>query len=78
MVTLKSIIVDLNEEKIDKVVEAGWGGRRRRRRRRNRDRSETIDDSNNTDSEDVGGYPGSSTCGFFSCDDWVGGEIVTE
>ncbi len=76
MVTLKSIISDLKEENIDKVVEAGWGRRRRRRRRKNRNHSISVDNTDST--EDVSGYPGSSTCGFFSCDDWVGGAVVED
>ncbi len=61
MVTLKSIISDLKEENIDKVVEAGWG-----RRGSSSSRSHSSSSRSHSSSSRSGGSHG-RTCGWYCC-----------
>ncbi len=64
MVTLKSIISDLNEENIDKVVEAGWG----KRGSSSSSRSSSSSSSSSRHGRKGGNKGGSSRrCGWYCC-----------
>ncbi len=55
MITLKSIIHDLKEENIDKVITAGWGS------------SSRSSSSHHSSSSDGGGGPVPNACDCYCC-----------